>query len=118
MLTVCTNSFIVELKPTHFPPLPNQQPTPSSPTLVETAAAAAKESSLTPPTRSAAEIVKSTVVARPKKPITVAETPKNSAPKVEASTNEDEQKPQIFTKETPPTTTPFSYADALKKKDN
>ncbi|CEP14115.1 hypothetical protein [Parasitella parasitica] len=105
----------VEMKPTHFPPLPNQQS--SSP--LATSPAAADELSLRPPKRSAADIVKSTVSAKPKKPTAEAQTPKKPTQGVETSAKEEmEQEPQAVAKVTTPTTTSFSYADALKKKDN
>ncbi|GAN05321.1 hypothetical protein MAM1_0088d04791 [Mucor ambiguus] len=103
----------VDLKPTHFPPLPNQQ----SPTVV---AAPAEQPSL--PARSVADIVKSTVAPRPKKqmpkkeqqPVPSSTTPAPATAAAAAATPTPAPTTPTEQKET----NTFSYADMLKKKDH
>ena len=99
------------MKPIHFPPLPNQQQQQSA--TDELSSSSTTSSTTTtipaPPTRSVADIVKSTVVVptKPKNPIPV-ETVKEAEvfPTLCQTTTKDLK------------SNSFSYADMLKKKDN
>lgn len=95
------------MKPTHFPPLPNQQPL---------AIIAAADQPL-PLTRSVADIVKSTVAPKPKKQMPV-EQPKKEQQPVPPTT----PPPAAATPPSAPveqkTANTFSYADMLKRKDH
>ncbi|KAL7329566.1 hypothetical protein PS15p_204643 [Mucor circinelloides] len=90
---------VVELKPTHFPPLPNQQ----------TSTATAMDQPA-PPARSVADIVKSTVAPKSKKQ-TAEETPHKASQPVSPPTP-----PATATHTEQEITNTFSYADMLKKK--
>lgn len=98
--------IVVELKPAHFPPLPNHQQQPATDELSSSTTTTLP----VPLTRSVADIVKSTVV--------VSTKPKKSIP-VETIKKEQEVFPtlcQTTTKDLKNNS--FSYADMLKKKDN
>jgi hypothetical protein len=101
--------IVVELKPAHFPPLPNHQQQPATDEL----ASSTTTTTTTPPvplTRSVADIVKSTVV--------VSTKPKKSIP-VETIKKEQEVFPTLCqTTAKDLKNNSFSYADMLKKKDN
>jgi hypothetical protein len=105
--------LIVELKPTHFPPLPNHAEAKLS---NDTIISNSSESSVStaPPTRSAADIVKANAKAPLKKKQTVSNMTKKP--------DQDENSPVTdafpsLCQTNEFKSTPFSYADMLKKKE-